>query len=170
MIDALISCPYGYNEGMEEWVQNGFEHLLRKDDLGNVIGISEKFNPLYRGVPDFNTPSIVYLRGEDGLMTALLAATWTKSKLLVQCNSNGEWVEIDVGGATWETIWTRLRDNAEALAEYVSYPDGAVPEFLEDGITPNPQFLPTVIVDIEGVPTELVNPQYEPFRMIGCWT
>ena len=153
MIDCILSCPNGYNASLAELASHGFTDVLKLDDEGNVTGISDKFNPLYPSHDDFNEPSLVYLRAEMKDITLLLVEEWEQTNVLAVCDSGAD-------------VMAFLKDDADALAEYLTYPVTQVPEFNAAG-EPNIMFPELNTVEIEGESVQVKNPHYQVCLALG---
>lgn len=153
MIDVILSCPNGYTASLTECFEYGFTDVLKFDDDGNIVGISDKFNPLYPSVDNFDTPSLVYLRADEKDIQPLLDQEWAETNVLIVCESGAD-------------IMAALKDDSGALAEYLTYPSTQVAELNEEG-TENIQSAEFNTIEIEGEQIQVKNPHYQPCLALG---
>jgi hypothetical protein len=134
------------------------------------VELTDPEDPLY--VDPFDQPALVSLRLEESVMSQLVAEDWQNSRVLATCKAGGEVFNTGTEEEpvfVTETLRSRLMGNAVALAEYLTYPEVQVPEFNADG-TQNIQYAEFNTLDVDGAPTQVKNPHYQPFLGLGSFS
>lgn len=69
-LDAIVACPNGFAAVLTEYHNKGYTEFLHYEN-GVPTMLSSRLNRFYPDVPNFNTPSLAYLRGSVADMTRL---------------------------------------------------------------------------------------------------
>ena len=150
--DAIVACPNGFVLALNELYCNGLVEFLQFDEENVVIIGLKKIHRFYPKTPDFYSPAILYVRGENADIEKLRQDFVNINILITHPAGGGD-------------IYQALMENPGAVATYAQYIYHE--PVLADGSV-NPVTQPTLIIEgDDGGEVEIENPGYQPIKKMG---